>query len=94
MACDICGKTGRRDDRAALRPLTKQESDAGRMRFETIGDATLYLGDCMEVLPTLGKVDAIITDPPYSARTHAVHGRRDHWRCGCSNWPKVHRLRD
>lgn len=38
-----------------------------------IGDATLYLGDCMEVLPTLGKVDAVITDPPYSARTHAGH---------------------
>jgi len=35
------------------------------MRVETIGDATLYLGDCMEVLPTLGKVDAIVTDPPY-----------------------------
>jgi site-specific DNA-methyltransferase (adenine-specific)/modification methylase len=30
-----------------------------------IGDATLYLGDCMEVLPTLEKVDAVITDPPY-----------------------------
>lgn len=30
-----------------------------------IGDATLYLGDCMEVLPTLSKVDAVITDPPY-----------------------------
>ena len=35
------------------------------MRVEHIGDATLYLGDCMEVLPTLGKVDAVITDPPY-----------------------------
>jgi DNA modification methylase len=32
---------------------------------EVIGDATLYLGDCMEVLPTLPKVDAVITDPPY-----------------------------
>ena len=31
----------------------------------TIGNATLYLGDCREVLPTLGKVDAVITDPPY-----------------------------
>lgn len=31
----------------------------------TIGDATLYLGDCMDILPTLGKVDAVITDPPY-----------------------------
>jgi DNA modification methylase len=30
-----------------------------------IGDATLYLGDCLEILPTLGKVDAVVTDPPY-----------------------------
>jgi DNA modification methylase len=35
------------------------------MRVETIGDATLYLGDCREILPTLGKVDAVVTDPPY-----------------------------
>lgn len=30
-----------------------------------IGDCTLFLGDCLEILPTLGKVDAVITDPPY-----------------------------
>lgn len=37
------------------------------MSFETqtIGTATLYRGDCMEVLPTLGWFDAVITDPPY-----------------------------
>lgn len=37
------------------------------MSFETvtIGSATLYRGDCMEVLPTLGRFDAVITDPPY-----------------------------
>ena len=34
-------------------------------RIETIGDCTLYLGDCLEILPTLGKVDAVVTDPPY-----------------------------
>jgi site-specific DNA-methyltransferase (adenine-specific)/modification methylase len=34
-------------------------------RIEKIGDATLYLGDCMDILPTLPKVDAVITDPPY-----------------------------
>jgi len=33
--------------------------------IETIGNATLYLGDCREILPTLGKVDAVVTDPPY-----------------------------
>ena len=31
----------------------------------TIGDATLYHGDCLEILPTLPKVDAVVTDPPY-----------------------------
>ena len=36
-----------------------------RARTEIIGDATLYLGDCREILPTLGKVDAVVTDPPY-----------------------------
>jgi DNA modification methylase len=30
-----------------------------------IGNATLYQGDCMDILPTLGKVDAVVTDPPY-----------------------------
>lgn len=35
------------------------------MRIEHIGDATLYLGDCLEILPTLGKVDFIYADPPY-----------------------------
>jgi DNA modification methylase len=30
-----------------------------------IGDAVLYLGDCREILPTLGRVDAVVTDPPY-----------------------------
>jgi DNA modification methylase len=35
------------------------------VRCEVIGNATLYLGDCLEILPTLGKVDAVVTDPPY-----------------------------
>jgi site-specific DNA-methyltransferase (adenine-specific) len=35
------------------------------MRVEQIGDATLYLGDCLEILPKLGPVDAVVTDPPY-----------------------------
>ena len=30
-----------------------------------IGNATLYRGDCMDVLPLLDKVDSVITDPPY-----------------------------
>jgi DNA modification methylase len=34
-------------------------------RREQIGDCTLYLGDCREILPLLPKVDAVVTDPPY-----------------------------
>lgn len=35
-------------------------------RTETIAEGvTLHLGDCREILPTLGKVDAVVTDPPY-----------------------------
>ena len=43
-------------------------------RIETIGNATLYLGDCMEILPTLGKVDAVITDPPYGVDLGSTKG--------------------
>jgi len=37
------------------------------MRIETIGNATLYLGDCMESLRKMpdNSVDSIVTDPPY-----------------------------
>jgi site-specific DNA-methyltransferase (adenine-specific)/modification methylase len=38
------------------------------MRKEIIGNAVLYLGDCRDILPTLPKVDAVITDPPYGIK--------------------------
>ena len=39
-----------------------------------IGNAELWHGDCREVLPTLPKVDAVITDPPYGDEaTHKNH---------------------
>lgn len=41
----------------------------------TIGGATLFLGDCREILPTLGRVDAVVTDPPYEDELHAAIGR-------------------
>jgi hypothetical protein len=40
-------------------------------KVETIGDCTLYLGDCREILPTLGRVHHVLTDPPYGADAHA-----------------------
>ncbi len=35
------------------------------MREEVIGDCRLMLGDCRDILPTLGPVDATVTDPPF-----------------------------
>lgn len=43
-------------------------------RIETIGDCTLYLGDSIELLPTLS-VDHVIGDPPYEDELHKAMGR-------------------
>ncbi len=50
----------------------------------TIGNATLYCGDCMDILPTLPKVDAVITDPPYGicADENPVRGSQLHEQLG------------
>jgi len=37
----------------------------GVKRARVIGRCELLLGDCLEVMPGLGKVDAVVTDPPY-----------------------------
>lgn len=37
--------------------------------FERDG-VTIYHGDCREILPALDPVDVVLTDPPYSDRTH------------------------
>jgi site-specific DNA-methyltransferase (adenine-specific) len=42
-------------------------------REETIGDCKLILGDCREVLPTLGYIDTIVTDPPYGMEFRSNH---------------------
>ena len=43
---------------------------------EQIGSCTLYHADCLEILDTLGKVDNVITDPPYGMSY--VSARRKH----------------
>tara|TARA_R110000868_G_scaffold130146_1_gene339723 strand:- start:553 stop:1230 length:678 start_codon:yes stop_codon:yes gene_type:complete len=61
------------------------ESDCGRVQ--------LYLGDCREILPTLGKVDAVVTDPPYGlgdklggATENSQWGLL--YGCGAPKWDK------
>jgi site-specific DNA-methyltransferase (adenine-specific)/modification methylase len=63
------------------------------VRIEKIGCATLYLGDCREILPTLGALGAIVTDPPYGINiaqrgtvgTSNVAPVKDY---GASDWDK------
>jgi tRNA G10 N-methylase Trm11 len=58
-------------------------------------DVTLFLGDCREVLPTLGKVDAVVTDPPYGLGKRmqgGTWGAQDHnsgflkWDLNAPEW--------
>ena len=49
-------------------------------RVEIIGDCTLYLGDCRDILPTLEPVDAVVTDPPYGIGIAANPVRQKHER--------------
>src|SRR6266576_2341009 len=44
----------------------------------TIGSARLIRGDCRDVLPTLDKVDALISDPPYGISLKKKTSYRDH----------------
>jgi len=37
----------------------------GIVKEERIGDCRLILGDCQQVMPLIGRVDAVVTDPPY-----------------------------
>ena len=61
-----------------------------QMRKEVIGNATLYQGDCRDILPDLEMVDAVVTDPPYgidfgnNGNFKATHG----WskRRECLKW--------
>ncbi len=60
-------------------------SAQNEIRVERIGLATLYLADCMEVLPTLDRVDAVITDPPYgigASKQSLGKGAKNFDRCG------------
>lgn len=62
------------------------------MRVETIGNATLYLGDCREILPTLDAVDLTITSPPYNMGLIPGGGGRGMYRPGANN--KAGRFRE
>ena len=71
--------------------LLKERCPAAK-RVEVIGQCELYLGDCMEIMPLLEDVHAVVTDPPYgidygrSNGFSASHGWGQ-WRENCE-WDK------
>lgn len=57
--------------------------------------ATIYLGDCREVLPTLGQVDLVLTDPPYGvAYVTAWRSRSDKLRVPVANDDNLQVMRE
>lgn len=54
------------------------------MRVEHIGDATVYMGDCREIMPTIGPVDLLCSDPPYKVTS----GGFGAFEGGFSGWIK------
>jgi site-specific DNA-methyltransferase (adenine-specific)/modification methylase len=65
------------------------------MRKVIIGDCELYLGDCRDILPTLGRFDAVVTDPPYGLGKRmqgGTWGAQDHnsgflkWDLSAPEW--------
>jgi len=61
-------------------------------RKEVIGDCTLYQGDCLEVMTTLGEFDAVVTDPPYGMSFRSNYRKSKHAAiandkdCGLFEW--------
>jgi DNA modification methylase len=50
------------------------EAPVAWKRREVIGLATLYLGDCREIAPSLPRPAAVISDPPYGIAHSSNHG--------------------
>jgi site-specific DNA-methyltransferase (adenine-specific) len=55
----------------------------------TIGDATLYHGDCIEILPTLPRVDAVVTDPPYGMAFRSNHYKGESGKPNASKYEPI-----
>ena len=62
------------------------------VRKEVIGDCTLIQGDCLEVMRTLDRFDAVVTDPPYGIGEHGgaqrTRGRPGYAKHESKRWDK------
>ena len=62
------------------------------LREERIGSQRLILGDCLSIMPTLGRFDAVVTDPPYGINMDrgARGGGYDGFGNGIKRQPRVY----
>ena len=63
----------------------------GIVKEERIGHQRLILGDCLQVMPGLGRFDAVVTDPPYGLGKRmqgGTWGAKDH-NSGFLKWDLV-----
>lgn len=63
------------------------------MNSVSIGDATLYCGDSLEIMPTLGKMDCLIADPPYGLKMDVGMRQRTSRNKVCKTdfgWQPIH----
>jgi site-specific DNA-methyltransferase (adenine-specific) len=47
-------------------------------RVDLAEGVTLYCGDCREIVPALGRLDAVVTDPPYGMAFQSNHRTTQH----------------
>jgi site-specific DNA-methyltransferase (adenine-specific) len=55
---------------------------------ELAAGVTLYCGDCRDVLPALGKVDAVVTDPPYGIGRDGVEANKQRKGYAFCGWDR------
>lgn len=84
----MVGASRQADRATAAEPVVSALRDGipDAVRVERIGRATLYLGDCRDVLPHLGEAfDAIVTDPPYGIAASSGVGKYGVMKWGGDN---------
>jgi len=63
------------------------------VRKDTIGDHELYLGDCLEILPILGGVDTVVTDPVWPNNSVAEFADIDPYKLFSEAWSHINAKR-
>jgi len=62
------------------------------MRKEKIGKSTLYLGDCLDILPEISKVDSVVCDPPYGMAFQSNYREIKHLKIENDDNPDIAKL--